>query len=188
MAQFVRRRALNHVVSRSKPGHLLFRFFHFSLFSWNSHWSARAWVFDFNIDWPWICSRRMHVFSKHMFSRNMFSRRMHVFSKHIFSKHVFSEDACFLETCFLGGCMFSRNMFIRICSYLLWPLYLYIWPLYFAYSLRCRLAVVRQVFFPPGLYIDLCNSLDSNSRKVTPCNSLENNCARVVCDFRVRNN
>ena len=28
--------------------------------------------------------------------------------------------------------------------------------MYFLYSLRCRLAVVRQGFFPPGLYIGIC--------------------------------
>ena len=52
--------------------------------------------------------------------------------------------------------------------------------MYFLYSLRCRLAVVRQGFFSPGLYIDLCNSLDSNSRKVTPCNSLDSNSRKVT--------
>ena len=29
-----------------------------------------------NIDWPWICSRRMHVFSTHIFSKHVFSKRM----------------------------------------------------------------------------------------------------------------
>ena len=47
-----------------------------------------AWVFDFNIDWPWICSRRMHVFSKHVFSK-------HVFSNHVFSKRMFSTFCLF---------------------------------------------------------------------------------------------
>ena len=96
------------------------------------------------------------------------------------SWHEYSISISIDRTFARGGCMFSRNMFIRICSYLLWPLYLYIWPLYFAYPLRCRLAVVRQGFFSPGLYIDLCNSLDSNSRKVTPCNSLDGNSRRLT--------
>ena len=35
-------------------------------------------------------------------------------------------------------------------------------------------------FFLPRLYMDLCNSLDSNSRKVTPCNSLDSNSRKVT--------
>ena len=41
----------------------------------------------------------------------------------------------------------------------------------------CRVAAGS---FLPGLYIDLCNSLDSNSRKVTACNSLDSNSRKVT--------
>ena len=76
MAQWIRRRACDHLASRSNPG-IGFLFFTF-LFFMELPIAVRelARVFDFNIYWPWIYSRRMHVSSKHVFSKYVFSKRM----------------------------------------------------------------------------------------------------------------
>ena len=87
------------------PGLGFFRFFTF-LFFHGTPIGVRvlAWVFDFNVYWPWICSRRMHVFSKHVFSKHVFSK--HVFSKHVFSKHVFSKHV-------FSKHVFSKHVFSK---------------------------------------------------------------------------
>ena len=89
MAQWIRRRACDHLVSRSNPDIGLFLFVTF-LFFMEPPIGVRelARVFDSNIYWPWICSRRMHVSSKHVFSK-------YVFSKYVFSKRMFSTFCLF---------------------------------------------------------------------------------------------
>ena len=90
----VRRRTCDRPVSRSNPKHRIFSIIHFSLYHGTPTGVRElAWVVDFNIYWPWICSRRMHVFSKHVFSKLVFSK--HVFSEHVCSKHVFSKHVFF---------------------------------------------------------------------------------------------
>ena len=85
-------------------------FFDFSLFSlfMELPLACESWVFDFNIYWPWICSRRMHIFSKHIFSKHVFSK--HVFSKHVFSKHVFSKHVFSKHVFFWGDGIIQRRI------------------------------------------------------------------------------
>jgi hypothetical protein len=55
--------------------------------------------------------------------------------------------------------------------------------LYLVYLLPCGFAVVRQVFFFLVVCIlTPCNSLDSNSRKVTACNSLDSQLISIPCN------
>ena len=68
MAQWIRRRSLRSPCLAFEPGHCFF-FGFFTELPIDVRELAR--VFDFNIYWPWICSKRMHVFSKHVFSKHV---------------------------------------------------------------------------------------------------------------------
>ena len=53
----------------------------------------------FNIYWPWICSRRMHVFTKHVFSKHVFSKHREIMFREImFRENMFRENhRCYLR-------------------------------------------------------------------------------------------
>ena len=87
IAQWIRRRANDHPVPRSNPGHWIFSIFHFSLFSWNSHWRARA---------------RMSIRLQYLLAVDLFAEDA-CFLETYFLETCFLET-CFLETCFLETC------------------------------------------------------------------------------------